>query len=180
VFNVGKNKIACCILTFICNVFNSFITKFSKILRNDQIIFCIIANYPDVIRQNKMHFLIQHNEISKTQICRFLPQKKFLFAGECYHSAIQDLLTRFRHWSQSKENHVLTKISFKRAGITWVYQVRSSYSRQNIRFKIILVNVVTDRIFFFFDSTAHNQPNVFKTIEVICRRYKLTDERYLR
>ena len=44
VFNVGKNKIACCILTFICNMFNSINTKLSNILRNDKITFCIIAN----------------------------------------------------------------------------------------------------------------------------------------
>jgi hypothetical protein len=44
VFNVGKNKIACCILTFICNISNSIHTKLSKILRNDKITFCIIAN----------------------------------------------------------------------------------------------------------------------------------------
>ena len=44
VFYVGKNKIACCILTFICNISNSINTKLSKILRNDKIIFCIIAN----------------------------------------------------------------------------------------------------------------------------------------
>jgi hypothetical protein len=44
VFNVGKNKIACFILTFICNISNSINTKLSKILRNDKITFCIIAN----------------------------------------------------------------------------------------------------------------------------------------
>jgi hypothetical protein len=44
VFNVGKNKTACCILTFICNTSNSINTKLSKVLRNDKITFCIIAN----------------------------------------------------------------------------------------------------------------------------------------
>jgi len=44
VFNVRKNKIACCILTFIYNISNSIDTKLSKILRNDKITFCIIAN----------------------------------------------------------------------------------------------------------------------------------------
>ena len=44
VFNVGKNKIACCILTFICNISNSINTKLSKILRNDKTTFGIIAS----------------------------------------------------------------------------------------------------------------------------------------
>ena len=44
VFNVGKNKIACCILTFICNISNSINTKLSKILHNDKITFCINAS----------------------------------------------------------------------------------------------------------------------------------------
>jgi len=32
-----------------------------------------------MIWQNKMHFLIQHNKISKTQLCRFLPLKKSFY-----------------------------------------------------------------------------------------------------
>jgi hypothetical protein len=32
-----------------------------------------------VTRQNKMDFWIQHNEISKTQLCRFLPQKNSFY-----------------------------------------------------------------------------------------------------
>jgi len=43
-FNVGKNKIACCILTCTCNISNSINTKLSKILYNDKITFCITAN----------------------------------------------------------------------------------------------------------------------------------------
>jgi len=39
VFNVGRNKIACCILTCTCNISNSINTKLSKILRNDKITF---------------------------------------------------------------------------------------------------------------------------------------------
>ena len=44
VFNVGKNKSACCVLTFMCNISNSIHAKLSKILHNDKITFCIIAN----------------------------------------------------------------------------------------------------------------------------------------
>ena len=44
VLNVGKNKIACCVLTFICNISISINTKLLKILRNDKITFCIFAN----------------------------------------------------------------------------------------------------------------------------------------
>jgi hypothetical protein len=33
----------------------------------------------DVIGQNEMHFLIQHNEISKSHLFWFLPQKKMGF-----------------------------------------------------------------------------------------------------
>jgi hypothetical protein len=32
-----------------------------------------------MIRQNEMHFWIQHNEISKTQLRRFLLQKKSFY-----------------------------------------------------------------------------------------------------
>jgi hypothetical protein len=42
--NVGKNRIACRILTFICNIASSINTKLSIILRIDKITFCIIAN----------------------------------------------------------------------------------------------------------------------------------------
>jgi hypothetical protein len=44
VFNKGNNKIACSILTFICNISFSINTKLSKILGNDKITFFIIAN----------------------------------------------------------------------------------------------------------------------------------------
>jgi len=51
-----------------------------------------------VIRKNEMHFWIQHNEISKTHLFRFLPQKKSFYLQASVISRCADTIkfTRFK------------------------------------------------------------------------------------
>ena len=80
-----------------------------------------------------------HSALQLTIRCTWLPYQNSLLVSEEEKSRFGKCLP------------------FKTAGITWVYQVRSSYSSQNIRVLIILVKVVTERIYFGFNNSQSSR-----------------------
>jgi hypothetical protein len=55
-----------------------------------------IAPQLDVVWQNEMHFLIQHNEISNSHLFWFLPQKKKGFFGSIVLSTACNMKTKMK------------------------------------------------------------------------------------
>jgi hypothetical protein len=119
----------------------------------------------DIFFQEKVGYTIQFSPRRTPRFdVRGLSQRRTLvrmsglaarYTVHCnYLSARPELLSSIRHWSQVKKNHTLMNVcSFKPARITWYYQVRSSYSSQNVRLQIILVNVVTERMCYVFNHS---------------------------